>query len=359
MPYTPFKVGKSLIIGLTVFLIFTSTEVLLRVRQFMRNGTFFNEEGVLYRRDPVLEKVLRPGVKIVGSSAALSIDEWGFRGPDFPREKANGVFRIFVLGDSVVFERFAINNGTTWTARLEKTLNSSQTGKKVEVINAGIPGFKIDSAYCYLKDRVSGFKPDMVILYQGANDINYQSQIAHSSGRPEANEADLLDFQRIGEKYFLWLDLLRSKTAAFLASGQRSLRSDRIDSASVDNYENGLRKIIDYCRKNGIILIPSTVARSFRRSQPEWYQMQMSSSMMVYNPYLSVKGLNDAFDRFNGAVRDLSREQGLDLVDADAEVPSTEKYFRDHVHFTDAGDRLVARIFARKILKRINQVPTP
>lgn len=346
------KGRKSLLIGLTIFLIFGSTEILLRVRQLIRNGTFFNEESVLFTRDPLLGKVLRPGAKIIGSSAALSIDKWGFRGRDFPLEKDDGVFRIFVLGDSVVFERFAVNNGTTWTARLEKILNGAQTKKRVEVINAGVSGLRTDNVYYYLKDRIARFKPDMVILYQGANDINYQSQISHSSGKPEAEEADLLNLQRIREKYFLWFDLLRAKTASLLASGQKALRSDKIDDASVSNYEDGLKKIADYCQKNKIILIPSTIARSFRRNQPEWYQMQMSSSMMVYNPYLSVKGLNDAFDRFNGAIRDLSKEGKLDLVDADVEIPSDEKYFRDHVHFTDAGDKLAADIFARSILQR-------
>jgi len=340
---------RSLVVGLSIFMVFAAAEGALRVRMYVMHGTL--DEWAIVVSDPVFGKLLKPGARLVGNSSSLTVNRWGFRGHDFPLEKGKGVFRVAVVGDSVVFERFAQNDDTTWTARLEKELNERQHRYKVEVINAGITGFNVDTARLYLEKKVSALKPDLVILYQGSNDINYQSRVLHEPKKTA--ETRIASLSQLRERYFMWFGLLRAKTASLKAVEQRSLRSDRIEDAAVKNYSEGLKGIIEYCRSNKIGLVISTVARSFRQNQPEWYQAQRASDMIEYNQYLTIEGLNDAFDRFNGAIRSVSAAYGVTLVDTDKLVPSKKEYFRDHVHFTDAGDRLVADIFAGPVLDKI------
>lgn len=344
------KGRRSLVVALSILMAFASAEAALRVRLYIMHGAL--DERDIFLNDPVLGKVLMPGAKVAGSSSSLTVNRWGFRGHDFPLAKGKGVFRIAVVGDSVVFERFAVNDDSAWTARLEKELNGMQNRYRVEVINAGIPGFNVDSTRYYLEKTVSRFKPDLIVLYQGSNDINYQSKVMHEPKK--MTEANMVSLPRLRERYFMWFNLLRAKTASMMADEQKSMRSDRIEDAAVKNYASGVRGIMEYCRSNKIKLVVSTVVRSFRQDQPERYQAQRASEMIEYNRYLTVQGLNDAFDRFNGAIRDLSGRYGVTLVDTDRLVPSKKEYFRDHVHFTDAGDRLVADIFAGSILKKIS-----
>lgn len=343
--------NKSLVVGLTVFFFFISFEIALRVRHNFRYGEGLGAENI-YISHPVLGKVLKPGVKIVGKAASLTINKWGFRGDDFPLEKEDGVYRIVIMGSSIAFGRYATNDDTVWTAQLEKLLNKYQDNYRVEVINAGVPGYKIDTVYTYLNNRVIKFDPDMIILYQGANDINYQSRVLYGPKKENTRTTKDISLLRLREKYLLWFQLLRAKTASLLASEQKSVRIDSIDSSAVENYSTNVKNIIKFCQSKKIKLILSTVARSFRKEQPRFFQVKMASGMMMYNPYLSLAGLHDAFDRFNDIVRSLAEEYGVTLVDSDSLLPAKKKYFRDHVHFTDEGDELVAELLAKTILKK-------
>lgn len=345
--YKAMRQKKSIVVGITVLLIFTSVEASLRVRQYIRYGVLVDDDDICVE-DPIFGKVFRPGASISGITASVTINRWGFRGHDFPLEKSGGVFRIFVLGDSVVFDRNARNDDTTWTARLEKELNGAQSKYRVEIVNAGVPGFYIDTEYLYLVNRISRFKPDMIILYDGANDINYQSRVLYGSPDKKPDKG-LLNLAYLREKYFVWFNILRSKTASLIATEQKSAKIDRIGDAAVNNYAAGVEKVVRYCRKNNIRLIISTVPRSFSKDQPGWVQAKMAGSMMVYNPYLSLAGLNDAFDRFNSAIRNVCGNDRVCLVDSASMVPAEEKYFRDHVHFTAEGEKLISGIFAKAI----------
>jgi lysophospholipase L1-like esterase len=97
----------------------------------------------------------------------VTIDSLGYRGYDFPRTKADGQFRLFVLGDSFVYGDF-VDDEETLPALLQTELSSSC--EDVLVVNAGLGGSSITEELA-MAERALGLSPDYVLLVFTENDI--------------------------------------------------------------------------------------------------------------------------------------------------------------------------------------------
>jgi hypothetical protein len=87
---------------------------------------------------------------------------------DYPRAKPPGVFRIVVVGDSFTFGQ-GVQFDDTFVKRLERMLNLNGT-RKVEVINAGMPGYSSMQEVTLVHHAMTEFDPDMVLLEVTLND---------------------------------------------------------------------------------------------------------------------------------------------------------------------------------------------
>lgn len=102
----------------------------------------------------------------------LNINSHGFRGPEISMEKPYSSFRIFVVGGSTTFAPRAISDQHTIPGYLQKYLERENLSKNVEVINAGIPAFVSGDELVVVKNKILKFSPDLIIIYDGVNDIN-------------------------------------------------------------------------------------------------------------------------------------------------------------------------------------------
>lgn len=98
------------------------------------------------------------------------INNWGYRGADFSLDKPPDVYRVVVLGDS-----FTFGEGTPDTqvfpARLEAGLSRERLdGKRVEVINLGIPAADTRAEVATYLRFARRLAPDWVILEWNTND---------------------------------------------------------------------------------------------------------------------------------------------------------------------------------------------
>jgi lysophospholipase L1-like esterase len=123
------------------------------------------------------------------SDAALAREEFrvrvrtngaGFRGPALPDGKAPHVYRIVVLGDSFTWG-YGVRERQAYPARLERELNARLrargSGRRVEVVNLGLPGAgPLDYLY-HLRHTGLALAPDLVIVGLFANDVNDLYQI--------------------------------------------------------------------------------------------------------------------------------------------------------------------------------------
>lgn len=98
-------------------------------------------------------------------SSQVTINRWGFRGQDWEVDKAPGVLRIVLLGDSLVFGQ-GVSDGETFGAQLEKILNTQAApGWRYEVLNFGVSGYDTGHELKVLKHYALRFRPDLVLLH--------------------------------------------------------------------------------------------------------------------------------------------------------------------------------------------------
>ncbi len=140
--------------------------ILLGIEGFTR-VYYIQKEG----RDSFRLRWMRlAGVKGVFEPEKGVINSLGFHSPEIPVKKEKGALRVLVVGGSAVYGWDTIESSWTWSLkeRLEKRL----PGKKIEVINAGVPGSSSIEQLRLLKN-ILPLDPDIVIDYGGWNEVYY------------------------------------------------------------------------------------------------------------------------------------------------------------------------------------------
>jgi lysophospholipase L1-like esterase len=112
---------------------------------------------------------LHPGGHGTFFDSSIGINSRGFRGPEIVDPKGN-VYRIVCLGESTVFGMTIRKNDKTWPELLEQMIHDRlKPSRPVEVINAGVPGWSIESNLKRLRSDILPLHPDLLISYHGYN----------------------------------------------------------------------------------------------------------------------------------------------------------------------------------------------
>lgn len=100
----------------------------------------------------------------------VSINQQGLRDANYPYEKGEGIYRIFLLGDSFV-EGLQVPIEHTLAKQLQTRLNASAGGIDYEVINGGVSRFGTDNEILFYDFEGRKYDPDGVILFFFYNDL--------------------------------------------------------------------------------------------------------------------------------------------------------------------------------------------
>src|SRR5688572_21236594 len=104
----------------------------------------------------------RAFVRDMDYDGVVHINRHGFRGPDFALQKAPGTFRIMVIGASTTFDPCVSDDTRTWPARLEYWLQQRAPNRRIQVINAGVPGYPMLDQTIRLETELYAFEPDVL-----------------------------------------------------------------------------------------------------------------------------------------------------------------------------------------------------
>lgn len=104
-------------------------------------------------------------------TTTLNINNFGFRGPDISFEKPENTIRIFMVGGSTTYGAGSTNDNTTIPGYLQTLLNQKNLKYDIEVINAGISAYFSLPETNLIKNKLLNFEPDLIIVYDGWNDI--------------------------------------------------------------------------------------------------------------------------------------------------------------------------------------------
>lgn len=151
---------------LTVLIVAGAGEMLVRHRERTRE-TVPGSMPFLYYEHNRLRVALVRDTDYFGWAR---INTSGFRGRETSEVKPPGTFRIMAVGSSTTFETAIGDDNRTWPALLERNLGV-RTGRQVEVINAGVAGYRVLDNLIRLQTELHSFRPDMILLYEGHNDL--------------------------------------------------------------------------------------------------------------------------------------------------------------------------------------------
>ncbi len=102
----------------------------------------------------------------------FNINGDGLRGPELSAKDKN-TYRIFLLGGSTMLGQLSTSDNTTIPGYLQQEFNNLKTGYKIEVINAGVGGATSFHEYELIKEKLIHYNPDLIIVDDGWNDLNY------------------------------------------------------------------------------------------------------------------------------------------------------------------------------------------
>ena len=115
---------------------------------------------------------LRPDAAATYLGKRTVISSQGWRSPEFEPDKPADVFRVLVLGGSVPYG-WGVEQGDEFPRVLERMLNDAKLAgaKRIEVINTGVPGWKLAEAGALLLGPAISWRPDLVLLTLVATDV--------------------------------------------------------------------------------------------------------------------------------------------------------------------------------------------
>ncbi len=161
------------IISTIIFLI--GLEGACRLIGFQARGTwsspaYDHAPDIGYQFKPGYRGTMYKGLATDWREIPVRINAHGLRGPDFPLEKPAGVTRILVLGDSYAFG-YMLPEEESFPAILQRMLDGRYGPGRMQVINAGTPGYGMPRELDFLQHRGLKLAPDLVVLEASPSDI--------------------------------------------------------------------------------------------------------------------------------------------------------------------------------------------
>ena len=278
----------------------------------------------------------------------------GYRNDEFPLEKPRNVFRIVALGGSSTYDVSIEDNQKIFTAQLEKLLKEQYGYQNVEVINAGVPGYNSWEILVNLEFRVLDLDPDLVIIYEGTNDVHARmvepsSYRGDNAGRrqpwhvPSVPVWEHSTFLRIVSRMLNFTrqvsvdDFTSSPTFLSWPYEYRLSERDISTSEILEKnppvyFQRNLENMIAIAKEHGIEVLFSTWAYS-----------------PYLNDYASKGDYQKGFQENNEVVKEVANRNHIPLFDFAAVMPQDAKYWADGRHVNEVGALEKATLFAEFI----------
>ena len=294
----------------------------------------------------------------------VSFNSAGMRDVEHSVEKAPGVFRVLVLGDSFI-EALQVPFEESFTSLLQRELAGRTLGP-VEVINASVSGWGTDDELKYLTSYGRRFRPDLIIVAMTLyNDISDNLRERFHTVRDgtlvesTATRASFLEYKIIELKGFL---ASRLQTYQLLIRARRA-RETRAEAQRLSTHVSSLfvhpdqrmsrgleltRLLLERIRvvasedvgRVGLVLIPLGVQLSDRQFA-EFVGATQGSQI----------------DRPQRELRRIGERAGIEVIDL---LPGFREwaasggaalYLSRDGHWDRPGHRLAARIVASELVR--------
>ncbi len=256
--------------------------------------------------------------------------------------------RVLTLGDSFVFG-WGLNKESTFQEILEARLEK-ESGKDIEVINAGVSGWATQQAFVYLNKTIDRFEPDAVMYGFFNNDVKEDmtnnESVVRNNCLVKKNSYEAKQFLNLHVRSYAAIKNLLMQTKIFDALFYKvkhkvAYNYDVFEKEQSNEMRNGwvfsllqIKKMNELCEAKGcrfiLVYIP----------QRDQYDLKYRAG------YLNANGLNEAdfdFGYPNELLKRFCEKEGIVYVDLlerfNSQNITEQLYFEHDPHFNEAGAR--------------------
>ena len=358
-------------------LLLGAVEVALRVVGRVRSGSWPQTQisacyetihvvRSLYRRHPFLLVAPREGAHAQVGDKQIRFNSLGYRSPERPRAKPLGTERVVCAGGSTTLDLLARNDQETWPWLLEGALR--RTLPAVEVWNAGFNGWTSLENLISLADRDVDLAPDVVVLFQGINDLQpavHEPFDPQYVGGHAGVSLRALGFDLPPLPWWQRSLLLEQARRLFVRQSDPwgllrppanpgPLRREMSPEA-IATFARNVRSFIAVAREHGARVVLVTQTIRIRRQHRDSDLAYLAGWLPGLDPAAAPAQLG----RFNDVLRRLGDGRHAVLADAASEVGWTDGDFADPMHFSAAGSARLAAYLAGRLAPLLEPPATP
>lgn len=272
-------------------------------------------------------------------SIPIVINSLGFRDHEFRLKKDKNFYRVLLLGDSITFGA-GVRMEETY-AKITERLVKERCGKNFQLINAGVNSYHFAHYYIFIKEHISKFDPDHLMIGLCINDVR-PKEVAGPRYLVQTNSSD---FDLHSVKHWIKKLIKKSPTFQLISSlvfsntYMRQRYSSRWITEVMLSWNNS--KLIYEFRK---MLSEIKVIADENRIRFTIILFPELQQILDYDKYKLPR------EKLLGILDDI-QVQYVDLYDTFRSKKTISKYYLpgDTVHFTPEGHKLIAQVLSEHI----------
>lgn len=363
----PIPLGVKLLVmgavaSATLLVLFIAAEITVRYRERHRDTVPGTMPLLFYRHERLRHALVRD----TDYFGWVRTDRDGFRVTPRPATAATSTVRVIADGGSTTFDGNTGADDRTWPARLQYWLAELAPDSRVEVSNAGVPGYRVVDNLIRLQTELYRHRPNVVVLLQGHNDLF--SALRHGDEAPDRDSSRPGEFRNYSllrswlTKHSLFYAKLQERfnVLAFRSTGRRSLAAAELSDATFDDrlaagsrqFERDLRGYLAIAGALGIrVVLPAvvhlTAPADSTAAAPEADAWR--NAMPFAPPGVVLKG----YRLYNDVIRRVAQETGALYIDTRAFGLHGQRFYDagDPVHFSREGADAMGRNLAQRLIE--------
>lgn len=339
---------------ITLAVIFGSIEGVCRYKEWRDSS-----EPPFEIRDPYCNHIFAPNraweLKGIKGATQARTNAFGHRDDDLSPEKEDGTLRIACLGGSTTYGFGASTNGRAYPNALEEMLQRERPGTRIEVLNAGIPGWNLRTSMTNFQLRLERLDFDLVVIMHVNNDLYENANTRYHANSWARNPDDVLRSRP-------FLTRIMDASAACREAVKR-LRHHRVRrykmSDTIDEgaqaFERNIRWSVQYLRGKGMTPLLCTFPHLLEADKKKVIEIfgkkafEASFKRCPFEYSAFFKGI----EQYNEIVRKVAKEEAVCLVELERAFPKDPSYYIDFIHHNDEGHRIKAEIIGNTILNGV------
>ncbi len=322
------------------------------------------ESQKIYREDDRLGYSLKPGtwtnlspgweavVQADGGKVAeefiFTVNSREFRGPNFTIPRPPKTVRLVCFGGSTTFGTGCPRDDQTYPQLLARALNEKSSDQKIEILNAGVPGYRTTESIINL-NKFSKNEVDIALLYHAINDIVrgddgkfYSEPLQHS--RPPSRVERYRRRMRSSLFEVLISKIVGSEEKK-IRKGTGLLQYPNID----EGFETNLKSWVQLCHKKGIVPVLLTFETRLKPNLNEEQKDELLAGPIFKIYFPTYSQMAEALKKYNQIIRKVAESEGVALIDLEGKIPYSKENWIDFCHLNARGTRLMVDLIRNEV----------